>query len=72
MRNFRYSAIEWRALNYLNLNNEQSKKIIEIFNMLEELDDVQNVFTNANLEKLNSMKIIGIDPGLSGAIAVLE
>ena len=29
---------------------EQSKKMIEVFNMLEELDDVQNIFTNARLE----------------------
>ena len=38
---------------------------------LEELDDVQNIFINANLE-IYKMKIIGIDPGLSGAIAILE
>ena len=48
--NFTYSAIEWRAFNYLNLNNEQSKKMIEMFSALEELDDVQNIFTNVNLE----------------------
>ena len=48
--NFSYSAIEWRAVNYKNLNIEQSKKIIEVLNTLEELDDVQSVFTNANLE----------------------
>mgnify|MGYP001270547644 CR=1 FL=1 len=47
---FAYSAIEWRALNFLNLDKEQSKKMLEILNTLEELDDVQNVFTNANLE----------------------
>ena len=47
---FVYSAIEWRALNFLNLDKEQSKKMLEILNNLEELDDVQNVFTNANLE----------------------
>ena len=48
--NFSYSAIEWRAVNYKNLNIEQSKKIIEVLNTLEELDDVQSVFTNAKLE----------------------
>ena len=48
--NFAYSAIEWRAVNYLNLNKEQSKKMIEVLSALEELDDVQNIFTNANLE----------------------
>tara|TARA_B100000963_G_C22612259_1_gene665463 strand:+ start:508 stop:1230 length:723 start_codon:yes stop_codon:yes gene_type:complete len=47
---FAYSAIEWRAVNYLNLNIEQSKKMIEMLSALEELDDVQNIFTNANLE----------------------
>ena len=48
--NISYSAIEWRALNKLNLEKDQSKKMIEILNFLEELDDVQNIFTNANLE----------------------
>ena len=49
---FSYSAIEWRALNYIDLNKEQSEKILEILNALEELDDVQNIFTNANLENI--------------------
>ena len=48
--NFAYSAIEWRALNYLKLNKVQSEKMIEVLSALEELDDVQNIFTNANLE----------------------
>ena len=46
--NFSYSAIEWRALNYLSLTKDESQKMIEILNTLEELDDVQNIFTNAN------------------------
>ena len=50
IENFAYSAIEWRALNYLNLDKEQSKKMLEVLNALEELDDVQNIFTNAKLE----------------------
>ena len=49
---FPYTAIEWRALNYLNLTNEQSKKVVDILNSLEELDDVQNIFTNVNLENI--------------------
>ena len=69
---FNYSAIEWRPLNYLDLNKDQSKQIAEVLTSLEELDDVQNIFTNANFKKFTIMKIIGIDPGLSGAIAVLE
>ena len=47
--NFEYSSIEWRSLSYLDLNKEQSKIILEILEALEELDDVQNVYTNANL-----------------------
>ena len=47
---FAYSAIEWRPISYLNLDNEQTKKMIEVLSLLEELDDVQNIFTNANLE----------------------
>ena len=46
---FLYSQIEWRALNYVKLDNEQSKKMIEIFCILEELDDVQNVYSNASI-----------------------
>ena len=49
---FSYSAIEWRTLSYIDLNKEQGDKILEILSALEELDDVQNIFTNANLEKI--------------------
>ena len=47
---FAYSAIEWRALNYLNLNKDQSERMIEVLNALEELDDVQKIFTNAIID----------------------
>ena len=49
---FSYSAIEWRPINYIDLNKEQRDKILETLSALEELDDVQNIFTNANLEKI--------------------
>ena len=48
---FLYCGIEWRANNYIDLNKEKSDKIFEILSALEELDDVQNIFSNANLEK---------------------
>ena len=48
--NFAYSAVEWRALNSLNFDKESSKKINEVLIALDELDDVQNIFTNAKLE----------------------
>ena len=31
---------------------DTSRKIFEILSALEELDDVQNIFSNANLEKI--------------------
>ena len=47
---FNYSAIEWRALNYIDLDDNKSKQIIELLTALEELDDVQNIFTNAKIK----------------------
>ena len=49
---FDYSSIEWRPLNYIDLDKNQSEQILEVLNTLEELDDVQNIYTNANLENL--------------------
>ena len=48
--NISYSAIEWRASNSLNFDKERSKKINEVLTALDEIDDVQNIFTNAKLE----------------------
>ena len=47
-----YSSIEWRPLNYVDLDKEKSDKLLEVLTSLEELDDVQNIFTNANLKNL--------------------
>ena len=47
-----YSSIEWRPLNYLQLNKKQSEQIFEVLTALEELDDVQSIFTNAKLKNL--------------------
>ena len=49
---FDYSSIEWRPLNYINLDKVQGEQILELLTSLEELDDVQNIFTNANLKNL--------------------
>ena len=49
---FNYSSIEWRPLNYINITADKSEQIIEVLSALEELDDVQNIFTNANLKNL--------------------
>ena len=48
-----YSGIEWRPINYLNLNeNEQINQVLKILEALDQFDDVQNVFTNVNLENV--------------------
>ena len=49
---FEYSGIEWRPHNFLDLRKEQVEKITEIINSLEELEDVQNVYTNANFRNI--------------------
>ena len=47
-----YSSIEWRPLNYIDISNDNSDQVIDVLNTLEELDDVQNIFTNANIKNL--------------------
>jgi|TARA_Y100000816_G_scaffold283270_1_gene259948 YebC/PmpR family DNA-binding regulatory protein len=49
LNNLEYFSIEWRPLNYLNFDKEKCKKILETIESLEELDDVQNVYTNINI-----------------------
>ena len=52
VESFQYSSIEWRPLNYLDFSKDRSKQILEVLTALEELDDVQNIYTNANLKNL--------------------
>ena len=47
---FEYSGIEWRPHNYLNLDKEQSNKIIDLLETLNEDDDIQDIFTNCKIE----------------------
>ena len=47
---FDYSSIEWRPQNYIDIAEDKHDQIIEILSALEELDDVQNIFTNAKLK----------------------
>ena len=39
------------AFLYLDLKNDQNEKILETISSLEELDDVQSVYTNVNLKR---------------------
>jgi YebC/PmpR family DNA-binding regulatory protein len=46
--NFISTEIEWVPINKINLNEEDKEKMNKFLEILEENDDVQNVFTNAN------------------------
>ena len=48
-----YSSIEWRPFNYINLTKDKSRQLLEVLNALEELDDVQNIFTNVYIRNLH-------------------
>ena len=44
------SQIDMIADNYVTLNEEQQKTILKMINMMEEHDDVQNIYHNAILD----------------------
>ena len=48
--NFISTEIEWVALNSANVNKDRHETVIEFLETLEDDDDVQNVFSNANFE----------------------
>ena len=48
-----YSSLEWRANNMINLDQNKSKSLIELLKKLDDLDDVQNIYTNINLEGIS-------------------
>ena len=45
--NFISTEIEWVPINKIKLSDEEKEKMIKFLEILEEDDDVQNVFTNA-------------------------
>ena len=45
--NFISTEIAWVPINKIKLNQEHKEKIVKFLEILEEDDDVQNVFTNA-------------------------
>jgi len=47
--NFISTEIEWIALNSVKVSKEQQEKLIELFETLEDDDDVQNIFSNVEL-----------------------
>ena len=51
INNFISTDIEWLALNNVEISKEKSDDLINFFEMLEEDDDVQNVYSNADFIK---------------------
>ncbi|MDB3932135.1 YebC/PmpR family DNA-binding transcriptional regulator [Candidatus Pelagibacter sp.] len=47
--NFISTEIEWIPLNNVKVTNEQQEKLVEFFETLDDDDDVQNIFSNADL-----------------------
>ena len=47
--NFISTEIEWVALNDAKVDKDKQETVIEFLESLEDDDDVQNVFSNANL-----------------------
>jgi YebC/PmpR family DNA-binding regulatory protein len=48
--NFISTEIEWVALNNTNIEKDKQETVIDFLESLEDDDDVQNVFSNANFE----------------------
>ena len=49
--NFISTEIEWIPLNNVDILNEKNEDLINFFETLEEDDDVQNIYSNANFVK---------------------
>ncbi len=47
--NFISTDIEWIPINNIKVSEEQKEKIIDFFELLEDDDDVQNIFSNIEL-----------------------
>ena len=49
IKNFISTEIEWIPLNCVKVSKEKNEDLVNLFNTLEEDDDVQNIYTNAQL-----------------------
>ena len=49
--NFISKEIEWIPLNSVKISKEQNEGLINFFETLEEDDDVQNIYSNAEFAK---------------------
>ena len=51
INNFISTEIEWIALNSVEISREKNEDLINFFETLEEDDDVQNIYSNAEFKK---------------------
>jgi YebC/PmpR family DNA-binding regulatory protein len=51
INNFISTEIEWIPLNNVEISKEQTEDLINFFEVLEEDDDVQNIYSNAEFSK---------------------
>jgi YebC/PmpR family DNA-binding regulatory protein len=51
INNFISTEIEWIPLNNINIMKDKEESLINFFESLEEDDDVQNIYSNANFGK---------------------
>ena len=51
IKNFISTEIEWRPLNSVGISKEKNEGLINFFESLEEDDDVQNIYSNAEFAK---------------------
>lgn len=45
------ASLQWVAKNMLNVAGEDAERVVKLIDMLEDNDDVQNVFTNADIDE---------------------
>ena len=47
INNFISTEIEWKPLNSVKISKEKNEEMINFFELLEDEDDVQNIYSNA-------------------------
>jgi YebC/PmpR family DNA-binding regulatory protein len=45
------ASLQWVAKNFISLKGEDSEKVISLIEALEDIDDVQNVYSNADFDE---------------------
>ena len=45
------ASLQWIAKNFLTVTGEDAEKVVKLIESLEDSDDVQNVFTNADIDE---------------------